>query len=112
METHHEMALRRTAARKATWTAAEHTIAAVAQAVAPELLARMFVGPGSAKGRQPGWVMPEAEWITLGSPRTADEWAVALGEVPCEHCGSTDEVVENDVSSVQECLDCRCSPGL
>jgi len=47
---------------------------------AVERLQRMFVGPANDKGRQDGWVMPRAEWLALGAPRTAAEWAVVLAE--------------------------------
>ena len=74
-ESAHEQAMRRSAERRAQWTPADHALAAEAKRLAPLLLARLFVGPGDAKGRQDGWVMPEAEWVALGAPRTAAEWA-------------------------------------
>jgi G:T/U-mismatch repair DNA glycosylase len=69
-----EQAARRTAERRAAYTPEQRAAVAAAQAMVPEMLARMFVGPANSKGRQPMWVMPREEWVALGAPATAEAW--------------------------------------
>ena len=48
-------------------------------------LNRLFVGveerdaKGRGSGHMPVWVMPEADWLALGAPATAQAWCEVLG---------------------------------
>lgn len=73
-----EEARARAAAVRASLAPETLAAAEALAAEAPKRLARLFAGGLVTKKDCAVWLMPEAEWMALGSPMTGAAWKEAL----------------------------------